>query len=145
MSPIPKQDCCQKTVEYNLATRHCQRKQVDGYKQEYEALAKMANHRPSRAILEKRLLLAQKQMQVAISTEQSLQQELDIRQAQFNTLMQCMLDLKASVQQENDATTNEKEETNVRTSRKKKRELFRWIRHSAVVAASSLVNEYSSC
>lgn len=75
-------------------------KQVWGYKEEYESLAKLANHRPSRAILEKRLLLAQKQMQLANQTQERLQQELEMRQKQFTTLMQCMLDLKACVHEE---------------------------------------------
>lgn len=80
-----------------------QSRKVFGYKEEYEALAKMANHRPSRAILEKRLLLSQKQMQVCEQNQASLEAELDMRQKQFQTLMQCMFDLKASV--ETDAST----------------------------------------
>jgi uncharacterized protein YlxW (UPF0749 family) len=107
---LQSQIAAKKTLVQSLRQDVVKSKKVDGYKEEYEALAKMANHRPSRAILEKRLLLAQKQMQVAISTEQSLQEELDIRQAQFNTLMQCMLDLKASVQQENTSTTEDEKE-----------------------------------
>lgn len=75
-----------------------QTKKVFGYKEEYEALAKMANHRPSRAILEKRLLLSQKQLQACEEEQASLQHELELRQKQFHVLMQCMLDLKASVE-----------------------------------------------
>jgi len=89
----------EKKQEVEALRQEMQRsKQVWGYKEEYEALAKMANHRPSRAILEKRLLLSQKQMQVAIQNQEALEQELEIRQKQFQTLMQCMMDLKASVE-----------------------------------------------
>lgn len=109
------------TKQHVQSLRHevKQHHQVGGYKEEYEALAKMAQSRPSRIILEKRLLLATKQMQVATATERALEQEMELRQAQFHTLMQCMLDLKASMdvavpqqqQDENTSTTrNEKEE-----------------------------------
>ena len=85
-------------------------KKVWGYKEEYEALAKMANHRPSRAILEKRRKLSQKQMELPTQNLEALQQELSIRQAQFQALMQCMLDLKASVQQDSHEGGEEEEE-----------------------------------
>ena len=49
-------------------------------------------------------MLAQKQMQIATCTEKSLQEELEIRQTQFTTLMQCMLDLKANVQQQQESS-----------------------------------------
>ena len=88
-------------------------KQVWGNKEEYEILAKMANHRPSRAILEKRLLLAQKQMQVAIQSQEALEQEMEMRQKQFRTLMQCMMDLKASVQEDENGSEGKEEEGSV--------------------------------
>lgn len=75
----------------------CREKQVWGFKEEFEALAKMGNHRPSRAILEKRLLLTKKQRQLANESLQQYQDEITMRQVQFETMMQCMIDLQQSI------------------------------------------------
>lgn len=95
-----------------LRSKESRSKQVWGYKEEYEALAKMGNHRPSRTILEKRLLLTQKQMQLALAAEQATKEQVQLREKQFQLLMQLMLDLKASVNEEsgNQDVADEEEE-----------------------------------
>jgi small-conductance mechanosensitive channel len=94
-----------------LRSKQSRSKQVWGYKEEYEALAKMGNHRPSRAILEKRLLLTEKQTQLAIAAEQATKNQVELREKQFQLLMQCMLDIKASVNEEiNSQDDNEEED-----------------------------------
>ena len=93
-----------------LRSKQIRSKQVWGYKEEYEALAKMGNHRPSRAILEKRLLLTQKQIQLALSAEQATKEQVQLREKQFQVLMQLMFDLKASVAEESGSQHEEGEE-----------------------------------
>jgi hypothetical protein len=93
-----------------LRSKQSRSKQVWGFKEEYEALAKMGNHRPSRAILEKRLLLTEKQMQMTIAAEQATKTQVEVREKQFQLLMQCMLDLKASVNEESSNQDDEEEE-----------------------------------
>jgi hypothetical protein len=93
-----------------LRSKQSRTKQVWGYKDEYEALAKMGNHRPSRAILEKRLFLTEKQMKVALAAEQATNTLVKLREKQFQLLMQCLLDLKASVNDNSDNQDDEEQE-----------------------------------
>jgi hypothetical protein len=52
----------------------------------------------------------QKQMQLALAAEQATKDQVQLREKQFQLLMQCMLDLKASVNEESGNQDEEDDE-----------------------------------
>jgi hypothetical protein len=65
--------------------------------EEYEVLAKLANQRPPRRILEEGMNKVQQELTKVKQEETKAAHELITREKQFSLLMQCMLDLKRSL------------------------------------------------
>lgn len=72
-------------------------KQTRRQKEEYEALARIANTRESRRILEEKLEAANLEALKTEESQKELKEELAEREAQFQLLIQVMLDLKAGL------------------------------------------------
>ena len=85
-------------------------KRVRHNKEEYEALAKMANSRPSRRVLiEKMETLEADKAEAETETSRS-ENDVSVREKQFHLLMQCMTDLKRSLAE--DAASTEIDDKN---------------------------------
>lgn len=75
-------------------------KRVRLQKEECEALAKMANARPSQGVLRQRLKQAKADQDAAAEAAKRVNEDLSVREKQFNLLVQCMLDLKESLKED---------------------------------------------
>ena len=69
-------------------------------KEEHEALAKMANARPSRRVLTEKLSTLEAEKKAAVAESDRVAEETAVREKQFHLLLQSMLDLKRALQQE---------------------------------------------
>ena len=85
-------------------------KQSRRQKEEYEALAKMANHRESRRVLEQKLIAINSETLATEQTQKHLLDELTERETQFQLLIQIMLDLKAGMARKSSVQKDDGEE-----------------------------------
>jgi hypothetical protein len=84
-------------------------KQMRRQKEEYEALAKMANNRESRRVLEGKLEAANVEALKTEESQKQLNEERAEREAQFQLLIQVMLDLKEGLRNTPAAAVEEEE------------------------------------
>jgi chromosome segregation ATPase len=80
-----------------LRKAHPEAKQVRRNLEEYEALAKMANTRPSRRILEVKKAKIDAEWKQVEASVQSNREEKALREKQFHLFMQSLFDLKESL------------------------------------------------
>jgi hypothetical protein len=72
-------------------------KQIRRQKEEYEALAKMANHRESRRVLDEKLASINLETLQTAQSQKLLLEEMAEREQHFQLFLQIMLDLKAGL------------------------------------------------
>jgi chromosome segregation ATPase len=78
--------------------------------EEYEALAKMANTRPSRRVLEERMATVKQELEEVEVEAQKNREEKAIREKQFHLFMQSLFDLKESLAADVEEKGHEAEE-----------------------------------
>lgn len=96
-------------VQAEIATirkEHPEAKQVRRNLEEYEALAKMANTRPSRRVLEEKKAKVDSALKEVEESVQNNRDEKALREKQFHLFMQSLFDLKESLAED----TERKEE-----------------------------------
>lgn len=106
-----KQAESERTVVEEKRTELQQQLEVTACEREYDALAKLcANRHPtSRRVLQQQLGAVTKQCQQTKVELQTSKAQVQVRQAQFQLLMQCILDLKQSLTEPLDVKIDEKD------------------------------------
>ncbi len=101
---------CENEIE-NLKKKLAHEKLVKKYREEYEALAKIAIEHPARQASEQELEKVRSDIKDMKDKQSKVMSELDIRKKQFHLLMQSIFDLNSSHTEENSKDFPEEENT----------------------------------